>query len=255
MSAGGTWLRRFHEADPGAPVLVCLPPVGGSVTAYFALSARLQPTVEVWAVQYPGHLGRHTEPLVHGMDEMVDGLAKAMRPLEDRPLALFGHSMGGTVAYELALRLEQDGKHGPRWLFASGCRAPSRPRPDDFHRQSDDELIAHVCSLGVLQPSLMDDPDVRALVLPTLRADYTVVETHVPAAGRTLACPVTALMSDADPLVDSDEATAWKEHTRAGFELKSFTGGHFYLDSHIPELAALISERLAPGAAPALESV
>jgi surfactin synthase thioesterase subunit len=246
MSAETAWLRRFHTGDPGAPALVCLPPAGGSATVYFALSAHLHPAVEVWAVQYPGHLGRHTEPLVLAMDDMVEGLAAAVRPLTERPVALFGHSMGGSVAYELALLLERDGSPGPGRLFASGCRAPSREQSDDFHRRSDEELLAHVSGLGVLPRELVDDPDVRAMVLPALRADYTVVETHTAAEGGSLACPVTALLGDEDPLVDVDDATAWTEHTRGGFELEFFTGGHFYLNAHIPALAELIADRLSP---------
>jgi pyochelin biosynthesis protein PchC len=248
-SERSAWLRGFHSAEPGAPILVCLPHAGGTASAYFPFSAGLRPSVEVQAVQYPGRQDRHGEPAALAMDDLVDGLAQAVRPVTERPYALFGHSMGSVVAYELALRLERDGRPGPRWFFASGRRAPSRARPEYMHRRPDDELLAHVAGLGGLgggRPELFEDPDVRAMVLPALRADYTLVENYRADKGGCLNCPVTVLIGTTDPLVDVGEAAAWQEHTSAAFELRSFPGGHFYLTGHVPALAEIITDRLIP---------
>src|SRR5512139_1553958 len=240
------WLREFRPADPDAPVLICLPHAGGTAAAFFALAGALQPDVAVRAVQYPGRQDRRLEPAFVVLDDLVARLVEAVRPLTGRPYALFGHSMGAVLAYETTLRLEEEGAPPPRWLFVSGRRAPSRHRPDDVHRGSDDELLAHVGRLGGISPELLDDPDVRAMALPALRADYTLIENYRAEPGRTTSCPVTALVGDRDALVSPDEAAAWKEHTRSGFELEYFAGDHFYLTAHVPALARAITERITP---------
>lgn len=248
MTSDPTWMRRFHPDGPDLPTLICLPHAGGSASAYFSLSRSLRGAAAVLTAQYPGRQDRHGEPAAVAMDDLVDGLFEAVRPVADGPYALFGHSMGALVAYELALRLERDGAPAPRWLFASGRRAPSRLRSgEDLHRRSDEELTQHVIRLGGVQPEALRDPAVRAMVLPVLRADFTLVEDYRAEPGRRVACPITVLVGDRDPVVNRDEAMAWSEHTRAGFELTSFVGGHFYLADHIPELARTVVDRLGPG--------
>ncbi|MEU6356326.1 alpha/beta fold hydrolase [Streptomyces sp. NPDC047072] len=244
MTPAPAWARRFHTAVPDAPALLCLPHAGGSASAYFELSARLRPEVDVRAVQYPGRQDRSGETPVTVMEELVERLADAIQPFAERPYALFGHSMGAVVAYELALRLRREGVAAPLRLFVSGRRAPSAIRDEDVHRRSDDGVIAHVRELGGVRADVLDDPEIRAMVLPALRADYTLVETYRAAPGERVTCPVTVLVGDEDPLVTLDEARLWKEHTEAGFELEVFTGGHFYLTAQMSALAEALTERL-----------
>lgn len=244
MTAARPRLRRFHAGREDAPILICLPHAGGSATAYLALSRKLSPGVEVWGVQYSGRQDRHAEPAHVAMDDLVEALLPEVRTVIDRPYALFGHSMGAAVAYELALRLTTERDPTPRRLFASGRRAPSCPRAEDVHRRSDDGLLAHVAALGGIRPELLAEPDVRAMVLPALRGDYTLIETYRAVPGQALGCPVTALIGDRDPLVSRDEARAWERHTMAGFELEVFAGTHFFLNDHTPALAHIVADRL-----------
>jgi surfactin synthase thioesterase subunit len=249
------WLRFFADrggpAGPDAPVLVCLPHAGGSASAYFDLSVRSRPAVEVCAVQYPGRLDRRSEPAVLSVAELADRLAEVVGPLaarlkrSQRSYALFGHSMGAVVAYELALRLESGSTPGPTHLFASARRAPSRTRPEDLHRGSDADLLAHIGRLGGITPDLLADPEMRALILPVLRADYTAIERYRAEPGRTVRCPVTVLVGDRDPMVDAGEAADWARHTRGGFEMETFAGGHFYLADHLPAVVSVVAGRLA----------
>ena len=251
VTPDSAWLRRFHPDDRDLPTLLCLPHAGGSASSYFALSARLRGAVDVVAVQYPGRQDRYVEPAAVAMDELVDELVEEVRPVAAAgPYALFGHSMGALVGYELTLRLERAGDPPPRWLFASGRRAPSRLRTDDhLHARPEEELVRHVLTLGGIQPEVLADPDLRAMIVPVLRADFTVVETYRPEPGRRIGCPVSVLVGDRDPVVHREEAMAWREHTRGAFELTSFVGGHFYLTDYVPELARTVLDRFLPAAA------
>ncbi|MFE4801135.1 thioesterase II family protein [Streptomyces sp. NPDC056708] len=241
----GTWVRRFHPASDARARLLCLPHAGGSASFYVPLSKALAPEVDVLAVQYPGRQDRYHEPSVSSVPELADQILEAVRHLDDRPLALFGHSMGAVLGYEIALRLQDVGLPAPVRFFASGRRAPSRDRDERLHLGTDAQLLAEVRRLGGPNVELLADPEMRELVMPAIRGDYHAVENYRHAPGRKLTCPVTVLTGDSDPRVSIDEATAWEEHTTGLTELQVFPGGHFFLVDQNKRVSGLLADRLA----------
>jgi surfactin synthase thioesterase subunit len=240
-----TWLRRFSPAGDATSSLVCLPHAGGSATFFFPLARALAPAIDVLAVQYPGRQDRRQEPNIDNLPELADRIIDALRLMDDRPFALFGHSMGAVLAYELALRLPAAGLPTPSHLFLSGRRAPSRHRDDRLHLSSDEDILAHLRRLGGPGSTALDDPEIRDMVLPVIRSDYRAVETyrHDPAA--VLDCPITVLTGDRDGLVSTEEAQAWAEHTTGPIELVVLPGGHFYLADRNQQVVEVIRRRLA----------
>ncbi|GAA5080081.1 surfactin synthase thioesterase subunit [Thermocatellispora tengchongensis] len=241
------WVRRYTPA-PGASVrLVCLPHAGGSAPFFRPVSQALAPAVDVLSVQYPGRQDRRSEPCVETIPELADQVARVLAPLLDLPLALFGHSMGATLAFEVALRLERDHGAPLAWLFASGRRAPSTTREERVHELGDEELLRDVARLRGTDSRLLEDEDVLRMVLPAIRADYRASETYAYRPGPPLACPITAILGDRDPKVTVAEAEAWRGHTTGGFDVRVFPGGHFYLSDHSREVLRVIAERVVPG--------
>lgn len=232
------WLKRFHPAAPGAPRLVCFPHAGGAASAFHPLSAVLAPAVDVLAVQYPGRQERHAEPLVDDLFVLADRLADVLAAEVSGPMAFFGHSMGASLAFEVARRL------GPVGLVVSGRRAPSSFPGGPVPERSDDELLADVRRIGGTDPRVLAHPELLRVVLPVLRNDYKAAETYHHRPGPDVECPVLALFGDSDPRVTEDEVRRWAAHTSGFFELKSFAGGHFYLNDHLEEVAGLLNERL-----------
>ncbi|WBO62914.1 thioesterase II family protein [Streptomyces camelliae] len=248
------WIRTFDAgSESGSAVpglrLVCFPHAGGSASFYFPYAKLLRPGIEVLAVQYPGRQDRRGEPCLDTIDALADRAAEVLRVRHpNERLAFFGHSMGAAVAFETVRRLEHG--PGPRVLrlFASGRRAPSVFRPEFVHRKDDDGLVAELQALSGTHPALLDDPELRALVLPTIRSDYRAIETYRCAPGASVACPVTVLIGDADPRVSEADARPWAEHTRGGCDLRVLPGGHFYLeqqrDTVVAGLRAALREHL-----------
>ncbi|MEU9481760.1 alpha/beta fold hydrolase [Streptomyces sp. NPDC048191] len=237
----GLWVRRYHPAPEARTRLVCLPHAGGGATYYFPLSAALAPAVEALAVQYPGRQDRHREPCVDSLPELARQLVPRLLPWTDRPLALFGHSMGASLAFEVARLLEHEHGITPAALFASARRAPSRHREESLHLRGDAELVREVQRLSGTDSQLLADPEVLSMVLPAIRNDYKAAETYRYVPGPGLSCPVTALIGDDDSRVTVEEARAWADHTTGTFALRVYDGGHFYLNHHIEAVAREIS--------------
>lgn len=242
-----TWVRRF-EPRPEADIrLFCLPHAGGSAPFFYPFSQRLPRGVEVLAVQYPGRQDRRGEPFAPDLHTLADDIADSVQPWTDLPFALFGHSMGAVVAFEVALRLEARGAE-PRLLFASGHRAPSRPRSEAFDVDDDRQLIADLRQAGT-DPQLLGDPEVLATILPVLRGDYRASLSYRYREGQRVRCPVVALAGTDDPHVDVDEAAAWARHTTADFGMEVFRGDHFFVNAQRAAVLDVVGSRLGLGGA------
>jgi pyochelin biosynthetic protein PchC len=223
--------------------LVCFPHAGGTAGFFRTWAPGLAPDVEVLGVQYPGREDRLRETIPDTMECLADLVAEALGPVLDPPVALFGPSMGAAAAYLVAHRLEALAQAGVTQLFVSGRPAPLLDRGGSAHLLGDDELWEELRRLGGTSEEVLDYPELRRLVLPTVRADYRLSETCRPPAG-TLGCPVTAFLGDRDPEVTLDEAMGWAETTRAGFELQVFPGDHFYLVGQQAEVLRVIGRTL-----------
>ena len=237
------WVRRFHPSPDAAARLLCLPHAGGSASYFFPVSRAMAPRVEVLAVQYPGRQDRRHEPCLDSVQDLADALVDVVLPFGDKPLTLFGHSMGASLAYELAIRLEAEGLV-PAGLFASGRRAPNAPRDERVHESGDAGLLAEIKRLNGTESQLLDDDEVLRMVLPSIRADYKAAETYRPTPGQSITAPINVLVGDSDPKVTVDEAKRWTEHTTGAFTIEVFPGGHFYLNAVVPQVIDRISKHI-----------
>ena len=244
-SAGSRWLVR-HTIRPDAPVRVfCLPFAGGSATAFRGWSADA-PRLEIVSVELPGHGRRLAEPLIRTLPTLVRELATAITPwLHDKSFALFGHSMGGLLAFELARELRRRRLPAPSHLFVSSTAPPSPgPAGRPLHLFTDDQLVAELRRLGGTPLAVLQEPELLALLLPVLRADLTVCHTHHHRVEPPLACPITVIGGRSDLTVPWQELLGWAAHTSGPFERIVLPGGHFYLDSQQATMISRLSAAL-----------
>ncbi|MBK3582065.1 thioesterase, partial [Streptomyces sp. MBT65] len=160
--------------------LICFPHAGGSAAFFRDWGTRL-PGTEVHTVRYPGRAERIDDPPAKDLRVLAHAIASAVEPLADRPLLLFGHSMGAAVALETARALERRGIR-PAHLVASGSRNAPHPHPEDLatdQDENDDTVMAHLLTLGGTDPDLAADPEFRSLVLPYIREDGRMFRSYL----------------------------------------------------------------------------
>src|SRR5580658_1493698 len=244
------WLRQFVSAPDPWVRLICFPHAGGAAGFFRPLRDHLPYCVELYGVQYPGRIDRISEACVEDMTLMTAAVTSAVKPLAGRPIALFGHSLGAVIAFEVARRLCARRPAAVGRLFVSGRSAPGSRRPADMHQASDDVLWSELARLGGTKSQISDDPEIKRVFLPALRSDYRLDENYEPSPGPPLSCPVTALLGECDSEVSVAEAQPWGDFTSAGFSLRTFQGGHFYLTEQLPGVIAEIMERLADSVPP-----
>jgi pyochelin biosynthesis protein PchC len=252
-SDGEEWVRRYQESHESVPRLVCFPHAGGAANYYFPLSRALAPEIEVLAIQYPGRQDRLVEKPAVSITELADGAYAALRDRRTlggsgsgQPVALFGHSMGAVIAFEVARRMQQDGLTPPTRLFVSGRCGPTIRRDRPFvHTLDQPGLIAELRRIGGTDEKILDNPDLQELFLPTIRSDYQAIETYQYVPGPPLNCPITALTGDNDPVVTPEEAAAWEQHGTGRFDLRVYTGAHFYLEAHSADVTELLRTEIA----------
>ncbi|WP_045115338.1 thioesterase II family protein [Plesiocystis pacifica] len=255
------WLVR-HRPRPHARVrLICIPFAGGAASVFRPWSDALPESIEVCAVQLPGRERRLREPLYDAMDPLMRELVAAIGPSlqsgpnPDQPFAIFGHSLGACVGFELARQLRRLYGREPVHLFASARRAPHLPDPAPLHALPEDELAAALRRMGGTPETVLADPELMRIFVPILRADLSVAENYLCPPGPRLRCPMTMLRGDADPMVTKAEALGWREHTRGPFTMRTFAAGHLFLGTHQGQVLELITTALAPvlraGATPA----
>ena len=246
MIADSPWIVRPRPRPDARVRLFCFPFAGGSSFTYRAWADALPPSIEVAAVRLPGRESRRAEASFRRVGPLVQALATVLAPWTDRPFAFFGHSMGALVAYELARTLPTPPVH----LYVSGRRAPDHPDlRAPIHALPDAAFVAELRHLNGTPEDVLRHAELLQLVLPVLRADFELCETHVHAPGPPLPCPLTAMGGIADARVPAATLDAWRAQTSSTFARRLFPGDHFYLEAGRPAVLAAIVESLGTRAA------
>jgi medium-chain acyl-[acyl-carrier-protein] hydrolase len=221
------------QLDPYAHLrLFCLPYAGAGTSRYYRWAAHVPRELEICPLLLPGREERIGEEPFTVIDLLVESLAEALVPALDRPFALFGHSMGALVAFELARLLRRGLGVLPLALFASGCRAPHLPDTDQpLHHLPPDEFALRIGDMYDAAAEVGAHSEYMHLMLPTVRADFEVCETYLYRAEPALECPISVFGGVDDAKVPRPDLEAWAAETSGGFALRLFAGAHLFLNS------------------------
>lgn len=237
-------MNRPTEPDSGngqqaAPTLYIFPHAGGSASYYVPFAKAFSADIKRVAVQYPGRAKGLTQlPSIPALADEIYSMMAPSAPA-DAPLAFFGHSMGGLMAFEVALRFQSAGQPVSA-LFVSSSAAPGHIRYKAL-QGSDREILNVVAQVTDTNPELLANDEFALTILPTLQSVRAIAGyTHPPEV--KVSCPIYAFVGDNDIIVAEDNMLAWSDRTTDEFRIRVFPGDHFYLNENLPELAKDIEE-------------
>ncbi|MEM9135795.1 MAG: alpha/beta fold hydrolase [Cyanobacteria bacterium P01_F01_bin.42] len=219
------------KPNPSAEIrLVCLPHAGGSAQIFQDWTRRLPLWIELWAVELPGRGRRWGEQPIAALSQLVPDLSAAIADEIKKPFALFGHSMGGLIAFELAHTLQQQA--APLGLYVSAAEAPqSKPSKPPIHGLPTPEFIAELRRYDGTPAAILENEEMMELLLPTLRSDFSLLETYEYRPGQMVSCPIVAFSGREDDIVSYEAMQQWAHVTTASFLQHDVVGDHFFVQT------------------------
>ncbi|MFJ9106244.1 thioesterase II family protein [Streptomyces sp. NPDC102405] len=219
-------LTGRHDA---ACHLVCFPYGGGGPSTFRTWPAGLPRQAGVWAANLAGREGRFAEPPLTDLRQQVEELAAAVRPLSDRPLVLFGASLGATLAAHVAQEIFP-AMSAPATLVVAARRAPWSPSPPSrrFAHLPDADFLDALAEGGGIDTRVRNSPELLELVMPVLRADAHLAEAEQYVKEKALNGCVHGFYGLADAAVDRAETEQWQRFTTGTFQAVGIEGGHFF---------------------------
>ncbi len=218
-------------AHDKSPLLFCFPHAGVGASAYRGWFEAAAGALSVVRVQLPGRESRLREPAQLALPVLVDELTEAVLPRLTRPFAFLGHSLGATLAFEVARELRRRGAPLPRVLVVAARQAPhiAWRHPAICHLDDSALLIEVGRRYGSVPAIMLEDAELRGLLTPALRADLSLVETYSYAPEGPFAFPIVACGGIDDRMVARDEILAWSQHTTGEFRSRMFPNGHLFV--------------------------
>lgn len=227
--------------------LYIFPHTGGSADFYVPFARAFTGGTKCVAVQYPGKRAGKDLSQYTSIPDLADRLCAMLKPAEVQPgpVAFFGHSMGGLLAFEVATRFEQAGNPIAA-LFVSASAAPGLwPRRAEL-AGSDQQLLSLISNVTGANPEFLNDDQFAATLLPTLRG-LKAVASYDREPEAVVSCPIHALIAEDDELATAEMVAPWAQRTTDAFDLTTFPGGHFYINENLPELSQWVEKRIPAG--------
>lgn len=242
-----SWLPLRGRTEGGIP-LFCFPHAGGGASAFRAWLNGIS-GADVLPLQPPARETRRREEPIMRVDALVECFADVVTAhTQGGPFAMYGHSLGALTAFETARELRRRGGPLPRHLVVSGSPAPQ----DSKHGRKvstlpTPKLVKLLRKLGGTPSWMLDDPEMLAMVLPAVRADFAVREDYRYRAEEPLDVPITVIASTKDPRAPLRQQRHWTAQSAAASAVVEIPGDHFAVfdqdASVLPVLASAVSGR------------
>ena len=241
------WLANRELCSSPRIRLFCFPYSGAGASIFRTWQNSFPPNIEICPVMLPGRESRLREPLYTELPPLVKAVADALAPYFNVPIAFFGHSMGALLSFELARYLRRHFQLQPVHLFISAHSAPHLTRAEtSVANLPEADFVTRLREMRGTDEAILACTELREIILPILRADFSVCETYEFLPDEPLDCPITVFGGLDDPYIKRDELDHWKTHTYGSFKLRMLPGNHFFLNGQCKLLIESISRDLFP---------
>lgn len=228
--------------------LFCFPFAGGSSTYYMRWQKYLHPGIDLKIIELSGRGNRITEPLYEEFEELIDDVYMKIRnQLLEKPYALFGHSMGSLITYELTRVIQQKDNNLPVHLFCSGRNSPNKKSITSMHKLPDEEFKNEVLLLGGTPKEVLAWEELMEIFMPILKSDFKIVENYEHRfiyGNEKVRVPMTILNGIQDQLIDIKELEEWREFSTEQCSFHLFNDDHFFINKHVGDITKIINNTL-----------
>ncbi|WP_143870278.1 thioesterase II family protein [Catenovulum sediminis] len=238
------WLTLASQTPNAQATLFCLPYAGGSSAIFHPWRALLKDNIDLALVQLPGRGARFSEPAINDIELLSEQLFAAIRPHFSKPYFIFGHSMGGMLAYELVKRIEQAHLPMPQQLILSATRPPQVAYQDKTYHLPQAEFVEKLKTLNGTPDEILQNKELMALLLPMLKADFELAENFYQPNPTKIHCPTHVLCGTQDTRVPKKMLSKWSEVIAANCQFSEIPGGHLFLETATEALLRVINTEL-----------
>jgi len=238
------WCRVFQPRPAATMRLVCFPHAGGAASVFHGWVDRMPRSVELVAVQYAGRQDRRDEEPVADLETMASLVVADIEPLFDRPVAFFGHSLGATIAFEVARKLQPRFPTPITRLVVSARKPPGECGPGGYDFRRDEDIRRYLGRVGGRATMVMENEELWQITVPALRSDLLMSDRYSYADGAPLTCPITVVAAEDDYGCGIAEMRSWAAHTIGAVDEHVVPGDHFYLDAPPEELFTVLVDVL-----------
>lgn len=240
------WIEHLSPLRRQMLRLFCFPYAGGGAHVFCNWQRHFPSEVDLCLVHLPGRGKRIAELPFTQFRPLLYNITNVILKHAQGPFALYGHSMGALISFEVARELRRRGCPMPQALFLSGRRAPTIPsREGPTFNLPHDQFVARLKKFNHASQQLLDDPELLALFLPLLRADFEVVDSYIYASEPPLPCPIHVYGGLQDEFVSADGLREWKQQTSSDCEYRTFPGDHFFIHSAADQFLRVLRSDVA----------
>ncbi|WP_367387264.1 thioesterase domain-containing protein [Bacillus vallismortis] len=227
-------------------LLFCLPYAGGSETTYYQWDHYLNQSINLCPVSLKGRGKRFNEPFYECLEDAIEDIFESIKDkLKENEYAIFGHSMGSLLAYELYYKIKKMGFHQPKHIFFSGYRSPEMKKKEIIYNLPNKQFKEKIIELGGIPEELVNNDDLFDVFIPVLKSDIKIVETYkYKEREDKISCGISVLNGLNDNIT-LENLMSWKKHTDKSFQLHHFEGNHFFINHNAENIVSLINQTLA----------
>lgn len=207
-----------------------LPFAGGTSLTYgeWEFSGDIRPV----PLDYKGHGFRMKEPLYQTFEEMVNDIADQIADKrENDDIAIFGHSMGGLVAWDVTKSLTDRGMN-VKYFFVSACLPPHLFNERLYEEMATDKWLTEFLSeYSRVRQNRLQSKYFKKNIFPAVRNDYHLISIHKHEKVRVIHTNISCFYGRDDKLMPCSGMGSWREYTKGTFRKQAFSGEHFYIEN------------------------
>ena len=222
------WLEAWPNRLTPLVDLICIPGAGAGASAFRSWHRKISGFIAMQIVQLPGRENRIDEAPASDLNEVVDYISSAYLESRtaDRPVMVFGHSMGGVIGFELVRSLQADGI-APTALVMSSTTPPAAGNKSA--ELSEAQLKQLLLAYDSDNQSVVENDELFESLLPVLQSDFSMLRGHEIASGARLKNIKGHLLSGSDdPVVPSGSVARWESHFDQCSTMATLEGGHHF---------------------------